>query len=158
MRRVAFLLAGTLCALLASAQDKPNFSGTWVLDIAASDFGQFPTPDSQVEVIEHHEPNIKLTRTMKSEAIPGGGGTIQRSYTTDGKENKDESGPRPMTSTSNWEKSALVTLTKIEIPDGKMEIKESWLMAPDGKQMTVTREFNGPMGESAQKLVFNRQK
>jgi len=43
------------------AQEKPNFSGKWGLDTNRSDFGQFPVPDTQTNVIEHKEPSIRLT-------------------------------------------------------------------------------------------------
>ena len=51
----------------APAQDaKPNFAGTWSLDVAKSDFGPMPAPESIVHVIEHNEPNIKITTTQKN--------------------------------------------------------------------------------------------
>ena len=37
----------------------PNLSGTWTIDIAKSDFGPAPPPDSVVMVIDHKEPTIK---------------------------------------------------------------------------------------------------
>jgi hypothetical protein len=69
MRLDAILLAATF-ALTAAAQDKPNFSGKWVLDPQQSDFGDFPAPQSQVNVIDHKEPKIKLTQTIRGDAIP----------------------------------------------------------------------------------------
>ena len=41
---VVALLAGP--ALAARQDAKPDFSGTWVLDINKSDFGQMPPPQS----------------------------------------------------------------------------------------------------------------
>ena len=53
-------------AAAAWAQDAvPNFTGKWSIDIAKSDFGPMPPPESVVHVIDHKEPNIKVVTTQK---------------------------------------------------------------------------------------------
>ena len=48
------VLAAACFAFAATAQNsKPNFSGTWELDTAKSDFGPLPAPEKQTRVIEH---------------------------------------------------------------------------------------------------------
>ena len=87
MRWVAILSTARLVFTAAVAQEKPNFSGKWVLNAQQSDFGKAPPQDRQVViVIDHKEPSVKLTRTTKGDAIPGGEATNQWQYTTDGKE------------------------------------------------------------------------
>jgi len=151
---LAFLLLFSLTVL---AQDKPNFSGKWQLDTAKSEFGQFPAPDTQTNVIDHKEPDIRLKQTIKSEAVPGGEATVDRHYTTDGKENVNEVRPQQVKSTAKWEGNKLLINTKLEIPDGTIEIKDSWELTDGGKQLLVIREFKTPQGDQQQKLLFNKQ-
>src|SRR5579864_2823942 len=158
MRHLAILIGLALALSPAIAQDKPNFSGKWVLDTAASDFGDFPAPDSQINVVDHQEPNIHLTQTIRGEAVPGGEATSDRHYTTDAKENTNKIGGREIKSTTRWDNHKLVTIVKLETPDGTVEIKDSWELGGEGKQLVVTRDFKGPQGERNQKLVFTKQK
>lgn len=67
MKRVGILLF----SLAVIAQDKPNFSGSWLLQIEKSDFSHFPVPDTQINVIEHKAVDIKLTQTIRSASVPG---------------------------------------------------------------------------------------
>lgn len=158
MKKTAILIAlVVLLSLCAAADDKPNFSGKWVLDKGQSDFGDFPSPDSQTNVIEHKEPDIKLTQTVKGDAIPGGEATTERHYTTDGKENVNHLGPAEVKSTSKWDGSKLITVAKLETPNGTVEIKDSWELAESGKQFIINRNFKSQGGERNQKLVFNKQ-
>ena len=74
-----------ICFLTApmSTQDsaKPNLSGTWTLDAAKSDFGQYPPPEFIILVIEHNEPVVKITTTTKSGT---GESTGEQNLTTNG--------------------------------------------------------------------------
>ena len=57
-----------LLAVSALAQvGTPNFSGNWTLDLAKSDFGPAPPPDSVVMTIDHKEPTLKSTTTQKTQ-------------------------------------------------------------------------------------------
>ncbi len=145
-----------LLSSAAVAQDKPNFSGKWTLDTSKSDFGEFPVPDTQTNVIEHKDPNIKLTQTIRGQAVPGGEASSERHYTTDGKESSNKLGPQDLKSTCNWDGNKLAINTKLETPDGTVEIKDSWELTDGGKQMVVTRYFKGPQGESTQRLLFKK--
>lgn len=150
----------TAVLLLAPAvQDtKPDFSGKWTLDVAKSDFGQMPPPDSIVAVIEHKEPNIKIRTTQKGQQ---GEITNERAMTTDGKENsntlKTMMGDQPITSTTKWNGKALSTAFRLTIQDMSLDVMESWELSPDGKTLTVTRDIKSQQGDFSQKTVFNKQ-
>jgi hypothetical protein len=146
-----------LLSLAAVAQDKPNFTGTWLLAIEKSDFSHFPVPDAQTNVIEHKGPNIKLTQTIRSASVPGGEASWERHYTTDGKESVNRLGPRDAKSTSKWAGNKLIIVTKLETPDGTSEIEESWELTDGGKQMVVSRDFKEPDGGGVQRLLFKKQ-
>ena len=146
-----------LLSSAAVAQDKPNFSGKWALDTAKSDFGELPAPDSQTNVIEHKDPNIKLTQTIRGASVSGGEASSERRYTTDGKESPNKLGQQEVKSTCTWHGNKLVIDTKLEAPEGTLDIKDSWELTDGGKQMVVTRDFKGPQGERTQRLLFNKQ-
>ena len=146
-----------LLSSAAVAQDKPNFSGKWALDTAKSDFGELPGPDTQTNVIEHKDPNIKLTQTIRGASVSGGKASSERRYTTDGKESPNKLGQQEVKSTCTWHGNKLVIDTKLEAPEGTLDIKDSWELTDGGKQMVVTRDFKGPQGERTQRLLFNKQ-
>jgi hypothetical protein len=146
-----------LLSLAAAAQDRPNFTGNWHLDIEKSDFSHFPVPDTQTNVIEHKDPNIKLAQTIRSASVPGGEASTERHYTTDGKESVNRLGLRDAKSISKWVGNRLIIVTKLETPDGTGEIEESWELTDGGKQMVVSRDFKEPDGGGVQRLLFKKQ-
>ena len=51
-RQVVSLIAlGSLAAMLASAAEKPNFTGSWKLNASKSDFGPVPPPEKLEQTI-----------------------------------------------------------------------------------------------------------
>ena len=163
MKNAILYVCAALLVLVVSAsawaQDaKPNFTGKWNLDVAKSDFGQMPPPDSVVHVIEHKEPNLKVVTTTKSAQ---GEITNERSLTTDGKENvnKMRMGPeeQQVTSTSKWNGKSLATSFKLSAQGTEFEISDSWTLSDDGKVLTVSRGIKAPQGEFTSTTVFNKQ-
>jgi hypothetical protein len=159
MMKKAWAIAGlvTLAAGLLGAQAKPNFSGTWVLDVSKSDWGQMPPPDSIVSVIEHKEPKVKVTTTQKG---LGGEITNERQLTTDGQENmnkfRTQLGVQDVKSTTKWNGRTLTTSFTVEA-QGTVSVTDNWDVSPDGKVLTVTRDLTTAQGPVKQKLVFNKQ-
>lgn len=147
-----------LLAASTRAQDKPNFSGTWNLDVAKTDFGGAPAPDSIVHVIEHKEANLKITSTQKSQQ---GELTNTRNLTTDGKENINKmrtmAGEQEVKSTSTWIGRKLANALKLDIQGSPIEINEVWELSDDGKGLAVVRDIKTGQGEFHQKYVYNRQ-
>lgn len=156
----------TACAVIllttapAWAQDAtPNFTGKWSLDIAKSDFGPMPPPESVVHVVDHKEPNLKIVTTQKG---PQGEVTNERLLTTDGKENVNKmrmGGPdaQEVKSTSKWNGKALATAFRLEIQGNALDVNDSWKLSDDGKVLTVVREFKSPQGDFVTTTVFNKQ-
>ena len=151
--RKLFLLALAL-PLASFAQDKPNFSGAWELQVAKSDFGPLPAPESQVSVIDHKEPKLQVKVTSKT---PQGEQTSTRNLTTDGEENTNQVGPNTWKSKTHWEEKALVTESNFETQGNKIRIKDRWTLADDGNSFTSNRELASDMGEAQQKLVFAKK-
>jgi hypothetical protein len=156
-------LAATLVLLLASigwAQNsKPDFSGTWNLDLGKSDFGPAPAPDSIVLVIVHKEPNIKVSSTQKGQQ---GNFTNERNLTTDGKENPNKirsmDGEQDVKSTSQWSGPKLTTSYSLQAQGMQLAVKDSWELSGDGKVLTIARAITAPQGdEFVIKMVYNKQ-
>jgi hypothetical protein len=148
-----------LLAVSAVAQNAmPNFSGTWSLDVAKSDFGPAPPPDAVVMMIDHKEPNLKVTTTQKGQQ---GDTTNDSNLSTDGKENVNKlralGGEQDVKSNTKWEGKKLATARMLEIQGMTIGMNDSWELSDDGKVMTIVREISTPQGDFATKMVFNKK-
>ena len=143
-----------LAACAGFAQSKPDFSGTWKLNVEKSDFGPLPTPTSRVDVIQHADPSLKDAVTAEAAQ---GKQNYTASYTTDGKEVTNKMGPREMKSTATWDAATLVVNSKTSFNDNEVTIKSVWSLSADGKTLTQNIHFISPMGEADQKQIFEKQ-
>ena len=150
-----FVLAPTRAG---SAQDLPNFSGKWSLDVAKSDFGPMPPPESMTYAIDHKEPALKIVTTQKGQQ---GETTNERNVTTDGKDNVNKlrmpMGETDVKSTTKWAEKTLTTAFKLDMQGMALDIVESWKLSDDGKVLTVLREIGTDQGNFAVTTVFNKQ-
>ena len=158
--RLSLAVCGALLALAIStaAQGLPNFTGTWTLDVAKSDFGPMPAPESIVMVIDHKDPAVKVTTTQKSQM---GDASNDSTYTTDGKENinkmRGPGGEQDVKSTTKWDGKTLATARTIEAQGMSIGIDDTWELSADGKVMTLTRQIKTPQGDFSSKLVLNKK-
>lgn len=104
-------LAATLWAVPLAAA--PNLSGDWVLNLAKSQYGQFPAPEVMRRHIAHKDPAITLSTFQK-----GSQGEVlsELMYSTDGKpsvngENKGS---------AHWEGNRLVIETSRDYQGTKL--------------------------------------
>lgn len=151
------LLAASTASTVAQ-EAKPDFSGTWNLDVAKSDFAGAPAPDSIVHVIVHKDPSLKITTTQKG---PQGELTNTRTLTTDGKENMNKMrtmvGEQDVKSTTAWNGGKLANAFKLDIQGSAIAISESWELTDGGRVLSVTRDVSTPQGDFHQRYVFNKQ-
>lgn len=147
-------LAALACVVSAAAQSKPNFSGTWKLNLDKSDFGVLPPSSGRTDVVDHQDPNIKVN---VSDAAAQGQQDYTLILTTDGQEATNHPGGLDMKSTANWEGSNLVVNTKLQFQGNDVGIKTTWTLSDDGKTLTESAHLTSPMGETDQKLVFEKQ-
>lgn len=141
-----------LCVTVAQA--KPDFSGEWKLDVAKSDFGPMPAPQSMVQKITHQEPNLKVVSTQVSER---GEFTSERNYTTDGKECVNKMRNNEVKSTLKWDGDTLVIDSKMEFQGNPISTSERWSLSGDGKILTVKMHFSSSQGEGDTTRLFNKQ-
>lgn len=156
MSRNALLAALTaaLCAATLCAQTKPNFSGTWKLNTAKSDFGVLPGPDSRTDRIEQSDAIIKESVDSKG---PQGDQVYTLNYTPDGKEGVNTPGGLEIKNTAKWDGPALVIDSKLKFQDQDVTIKSTWTLSDDGKTFTMNSHLASAMGETDQKFVFEKQ-
>ncbi len=156
MHRKTMVAVLTVTAFAASlaAQSKPNFSGTWKLNVSKSDFGPLPGPDSQSNVIEHNDPVLKVNVSVEG---PQGKQNFNLTYTTDGKEVMNKQGPRDVKSTVVWDGSNVVFNSKFSFNDNDVALKNVWTLSADGKTITQNLHLSAQMGEADQKLIFEKQ-
>lgn len=154
-------LAAVCAALLMSVPvlaANPDFSGTWKLDAAKSDFGQFPAPDKYELVIDHKDPDMTIKTTQAGQM---GEFTNEIKITTDGKEFTSENPRGKATGTAKWDGATLVTSTvrKFNRDGQEFEFKmdEKWSLSEDGKTLTQNVHMASQMGEIDMKRVLTKQ-
>ena len=147
----------TAAAPMASASTgaTPNLSGTWKLNIAKSDFGPVPPPDSRVDTIEDNEPAIKLTSVRAGG--PMGNGTIITNFFTDGRETTSKVFDTDAKTTAHWDGSALAVNVKTTMQGSDVAFKNVYTLAADGKTLMIASHISGPMGELDLKMIFDKQ-
>ena len=128
----------------------PNLSGNWMLNLAKSQYGQFPAPEVMMRQIDYKDPVLSMTTYQK-----GSQGEVSTSlrYTTDGKpvvngENKGS---------AHWESDKLVIESSRDFQGTKLTQHEEWTLSADGKTLTIATHVKLPNGEFDVKQVFERQ-
>jgi len=149
---IAFLIALPLVS--AFAQQKPDFSGTWKLNVAKSDFGPLPGPESRTDVITHKEPSLSNNVTAQTAQ---GKQEYTVNYTTDGTEALNKMGPREVKSTLKWDGSNLKITSKFLYNDSPVTGEATWSLSADGKTLTINAHFSSSMGDADQTFVFEKQ-
>lgn len=156
-------IAGIVIALfalaaVAAAQTKPDFSGSWKLDTAKSDFGPIPAPSSSTMKVDHQEPKVNVSSHAETEQ---GNQDLELKFTTDGAETKNQingpMGSAEIKTTGHWNGSALQLASKITSDMGELTITDKWSLSDEGKVLTIERVWNSPQGEATQKLVHKKQ-
>jgi hypothetical protein len=139
----------------SAAAGQPNLSGTWVLDVPKSDFGQMPAPDSRTDTIDDKEPSIKVAVDQNGQMgemnftmdLVTDGTTVSK-WTVFGNEAR---------STAHWDGSTLLVKTDTKFQDNPVSFQSKYTLSPDGKTLNVQSHISGPMGEGDTKLVFNKR-
>jgi len=154
---LALAVAGGLAASPAAQAAKPNFTGTWTLDVSKSDFGPSPPPESMVMVVEHKDPAIRIKTTQKSAE----GETVNdRSLTTDGKPNTNKitmvgGVAQSVTSNSKWDGTKFVTTYPLDIQGTTITFVDSWSL--EGSVLKIARNVTTPEGTIVISTVFNKK-
>lgn len=139
-----------ICALTASAQTKPDFSGAWKMNREKSKFAGVG-PDAILIKIDHKEPALIEDWSLST---PDGAFSFKGKYTTDGKEALQEVMGRMAMTNAKWEGDTLV----IEYKSEEKPLKRKITLSADGKIMTKVVTHSEGGGEQLEDtLVFEKQ-
>ncbi|MGA2598164.1 MAG: hypothetical protein ABSH09_14365 [Bryobacteraceae bacterium] len=141
-------------ALILSGFAETNFSGTWKLNVAKSDFGMVPPTDSRTDVIEQSGGHLKDTVAQNGQQ---GAMNYAMDVKTDGTEVAAKFGPRDVKISAAWAGPALAVTTKLDFDGNDVLIKSNWTLSADGNTWTQTSHITSPMGETDTTLVFDKQ-
>jgi hypothetical protein len=156
MRTRNWIAAGAIIAAnMAYAADdsKPNFSGTWLLDLSSSTLEIAP-PDSSTFVITHDDPHWTLERTHVYRGRPN---RLVMELTTDGSPSSRSSGRSETVSTLVWEGDALVLHWTGYVrgkPRSNGEVRYS--LAASGSNFVAEETMTDSGGTHTNRWVFSR--
>jgi hypothetical protein len=153
-RSLLAISALALFANLLSAQEKPNFSGSWKMNAAKSDFGPMPGPDKLDRVIDHKEPTVASKTTQTG---PQGEVTTEIKYKTDGSDSINTMRGQEVKSVAKWEGDKLVVKSKREVQGMEIAMTETWILSDAGKVLTVNNSIETPQGNFEIKVVMDKQ-
>ncbi len=154
--RVTMMVSAAVLAatLVANAQSKDPFVGTWTLNVAKSKYSPGPVPKSITSTYEAAGKGYKVS--VKNE-LPTG--MLQYSYTTnlDGKESP-VTGNNPNADTLLVKRIDANTLESVSKKGGKVTITQRNVLSADGKTRTVTTTGTDAQGQKVNNVaVFEKQ-
>jgi hypothetical protein len=144
----AVILLGV--AISGLAQDKPDFSGEWILNREASTLS--PGADgvrSGVWRIEHREPTFHHKATFVT-----GGNPIEYEY------NLRSDGPNVDAvegASLRWDGNALVVTFRTKRPDGEMRISFRYELLDAGRRLRATEQVRGTDHDQDNVWIFERR-
>ena len=159
LARVGVIAAAVLAVATLAWAQKPDFSGTWTLDPAASEGGAGGAPGGggggggrgglgQGGTVKQTADALTVERTV-------GENKITSTYKLDGSESKNSMMGRggqavESVSTAKWDGPALVITTKMDMGNGPQESTQKWTVSGS----TLTIETTNARG--TQKMVYKK--
>lgn len=161
-RIVVALLAVTALAGISTAQDHPNFSGTWKLNTAKSNAGDYgPMARTEVIIQDGSKFTEKVTSTTQM-----GESNYTVAFTADGKAvtippDSPQANMGQLTLkdiTAVWDGTSLVVTEDLSY-QGQVDIsaKLTYTVSSDGKTMTIADHASTSAGDFDTSLVFDKQ-
>lgn len=163
MRRtlLALLVLGTACSavlapLAAGAQDRPNYSGEWVLRVDRS------TLDRRVWAglergtlrVVHREPSVEFRRAFVVQGQPE---ESVWTMTTNGEEQVKTAGAQSRRSRLSWVGGILVLTERAIAPQGEATNTVEYRLLQDGRVLEAKERFKGPRLQYENIYVFEKR-
>lgn len=132
----------------------PDFSGRWVLSLERSELAGERPPQSKVQTVEHKGAELVVTIDEITDR-----GTVHgvARYTTGGEDCVNDVLGNPMTSSIGWDGAVMVIRTWGRFGNADIVLVDRWSLSPDGKTLTIARQFRGHGRVVDQMLVFDRK-
>ena len=152
MRYLPLLAAAFSCVLYA--QEHPDFTGAWKMNIDESDFAGRTPPKSRTDVID--QSGSTLHQNVKE--LDGGRlRSSQLRYELDGSTTRNTIEGNAVESTAKWDVSDLLIHSVTHSRGGDVAIDDRWVMSLDKTKLTIRRHFEGRGIQWDQALVEYRQ-
>jgi hypothetical protein len=137
------------------AQQKPDFSGEWKLNLQGSTLSPIVARAAQSGVlrIEHHEPRFKAHQIIVLDGKP-----VESKFEllSDGREVVTDAGGRRIVSTLLWNRDALVVTWRIHSPEGEVTISFRYEVHGDGRQLRAAEQLRGGGRDQDNLWLFER--
>lgn len=163
-RKVLMVLVAMIAVAGSSfAQTKPDYSGTWKLNVTKSDFGPVPGPTAQTDVIEQSAQTIKIAVSAEGD---GGKTQYTETLTTDGKEvaisaDSPLAHPSPEVNmqsiTASWDGPTLTVAQKLTYGGDPVTGVSHYTLSADGKVLTISSDYQTSAGDASRTFVFDKQ-
>lgn len=162
-RRTA--LVGLLSAVgswAASGSSLPDFSGTWELQVEASDFGAAPKPKGSLLRLRQTATHLEGDSvTSTGQTLPGNSGAPAQTrhrfvWTLDGKPSSNPYRGMSLVTTASWRGPVLQAKSKLEAQGNALTMVDQYTLSDDKRQLIIFRSLAGPNGEFEQKTVYVR--
>jgi hypothetical protein len=138
-----YVSAAATPGILASASEKPNFSGDWVFNPEKSKLEIKIELESATFTIDHKEPDFRFSRAF---VIGGKEDALAWALTTDGKEVVAVEDGRTTHSRLYWDGDVLVFDVRIVLKDGREATNVVRYSLRDGGRTFMAEEkFRGPV-------------
>ena len=149
-----WLGAAMLLCGVPLAHARPNFSGTWKLNAAKSNFGAIRAPALRIDKISHKGPLIEDSFTQSGQR---GEQTAHMKYSTDGRETTNILPSGEIKTKARWEGNYLVIDGQTGYNGASVILEDRWSLSADGRTLTIQRHVNSPRGETDQLIVLEKQ-
>ena len=145
-------LAQTLC----SAQ-KADFSGSWTLNKAKSNFGSLPEqmiPDAATRTITNNEASMKVSGADKSSR---GERPLQLTFKLDGSPSVNSQRGADVTTNAAWDGEVVVMKSKIDVGGTAVDMEERYSLSADRQVLfNDTKVMGTPIGDVIIKYAYDR--
>lgn len=130
-----------------------DFSGTWKLLPAKSDFGKATSPQGQ-EITVRQTGDILAVHS----ALTDHRGETKSSYAIDatGKDVENVIRGNRVVSHAGWIGGILIVKSQTEVQNVSIRTSDEWELAADGKTLTIARVAQSPQGELRQRFVYEK--
>ncbi|HEV3483214.1 MAG TPA: hypothetical protein VGR97_12910 [Candidatus Acidoferrales bacterium] len=159
-RKIFFTLCAAMLFALPSFAQTTNLNGTWKLDNAKSNFGQFPPPASETDAINIEGPNFKQQVTSTNQQ---GSQSYTRACTIDGQE-KTLSPDDPNAHIGRitlskikceWQGASLVVTETANLQGSELTDRLTFSASDDRKTMTMDSHITSATMNGDRKLVYD---
>ena len=108
-------------------------------------------PSKYIREVTHKEPDLKIVTTQTTRQSER---TSEITYTTDGRECKNEIRGAEAVGTATWDGSALVIQSTTDVQGMKITLDETWKLSADGQTLTLDVQLGSPRGSAALMIVL----